>query len=62
MDAAVVATVQKVREEQDQKFVKERFIDRTKPISDPLKRNNLPIFSTQSKKVMCAMEEVGRVC
>ncbi|KAK3735626.1 hypothetical protein QZH41_007395 [Actinostola sp. cb2023] len=55
MDAAVVSTVQNVRkigEEQFQTFIKERFIDRSKPITYPLKKNNLPTFSTQSKKVI----------
>ena len=39
MDAAVVATVQNVKkdEEQFKKFVKERFLTRTKPITDLLK-------------------------
>lgn len=55
MNAAVVKTVQdvkKVGEKQFETFIKERFIDRKKPITDPLKKNNFPTFSTQSKKVI----------
>ena len=55
MDAAVVSSVQtvsKVGEEQFNTFVKERFVDRSKLITDPLKKNNLPTFSTQGKKIL----------
>ena len=55
VDAAVVSTVQNVRkigEGQFQAFIKERVIDRNKPITEPLKRNNLPTSSTQSKKTI----------
>ena len=54
MDAAVVNSVQKVskiEEQQFKNFVKERFIDRSKLITDPLKKNNLATFSTQGKKL-----------
>ena len=52
MDAAVVNSVQtvsKIVEEQFKNFVKERFIDISKPITDPLKKNNLATFITQDK-------------
>lgn len=55
MDAAVVNTVQtvsKIGQEQCKNFVKERFIERSKPITDPLKKNNLATFSTQGKKTL----------
>ena len=55
MDAAVVNSVKrvsKIGEEQFKNFVKERFIDRSKPITDPLKKNNLATFSTQGKKTL----------
>ena len=55
MDDSVVATaknVQKIGEEQFCLFVKERFIDRSKPVTDPLKNNNLPTFSTPTKKAV----------
>ena len=54
-DDAVVNTIQnasKIGEKQFQLFVKERFIDRTKPVTDPLKKNNLPTFSTPCKKMI----------
>ena len=55
MDDNVVATVKnahKIGEEQFCLFVKERFIDRSKPVTDPLKKNNLPAFSTPAKKAV----------
>ena len=55
MDDSIAATVknaQKIGEEQFCLFVKERFIDRSKPVTDPLKKNNLPIFSTPTKKAV----------
>ena len=55
MDAAVVSSVQtvsKIGEEQFNTFVKERFVDRSKLITDPLKKNNLSTFSTQGKKIL----------
>lgn len=54
-DAAVIDTVEnarKIGEEQFNTFIKERFIDRSKPITEPLKKNKLPTFSTPSKKVI----------
>ena len=55
MDDSVLATVKKahkVGEEQFCLFVKERFIDRSKPVTDPRKKNNLPTFSTPTKKAV----------
>ena len=55
MDDSVVATVKnarKIGEEQFCLFVKERLIDRSKPVTDPLKKNNLPTFSTPTKKAV----------
>ena len=49
MDDSVVATVKnahKIGEEQFCLFVKERFIDCSKQVTDPLKKNNLSTFST----------------
>ena len=55
MDDSVVATVKnahKIGEEQFCLVVKERFIDRSKPVTEPLKQNNLPTFSTPTKKAV----------
>ena len=55
MDDSVVATAKnarKIGEEQFCLFAKERFIDRSKPVTDPLKKNNLPTFSTPTKKAV----------
>ena len=55
IDDSVVATVKnahKISEEQFCLFVKERFIDRSKPVTDPRKKNNLPTFSTPTKKAV----------
>ena len=53
MDDAVVRTVRnarKIREEQFNLFIKERFVDRSKPVTYPLKKNNLPTLSTPNKE------------
>ena len=53
MDDAVVRTVRYVRkigEEQFNLFFKERFIDRSKPVTHPLKENNLPTLSTPKRR------------
>ena len=55
MDAAVVRTVRnarKIGEEQFKLFIKERFIDRSKPLTYPLKKNNLPSLSTPNNKIV----------
>ena len=56
MDAAVVNSVQtvpKIREEPFKNFVrKERFVERSKRITDPLKKANPPKVITQSKKIL----------
>lgn len=55
MDPAIVKTVQdvtKIGDEQFQQFTKERFTERSKLITEPLKKNNLPILSTQTKKTV----------
>ena len=48
MNDSVVATVKNAH----CLFVKKRFIDRSKPVTDPLKKNNLPTFSTPTKKAV----------
>ena len=50
-----VKNLQKLGEGQYKAFVKERLIDRSKPITEPIKRNNVALFSrppgkTRSKK------------
>ena len=55
MDDAVVETVRdarKIGEEQFNLFIKERFIDKSKPVTHPLKKNSLPTLSSPSKKVV----------
>ena len=47
-NSAVIDTVrqiEKLGEEQYDAYVKERLVSQTKPISDPIKKNNLPPFS-----------------
>ena len=53
MDASVVSTVKKaeqIGEEQCKTFIKDRLIDKTKLISDTLKKNSLPTFGKHVKK------------
>ena len=50
MDPEVAETVKtafQLGEEQYKNFVKERFIDRKVPIQEPIKKNNLSLFSTK---------------
>lgn len=47
-DAAVIDTVnqiEKLGQDQYDTYVSERLVNQTKPIKDPIKRNNLPLFS-----------------
>ena len=53
MDASVVSTVknaEQIGEEQCKTFIKDRLIDKSKLISDTLKKNNLPTFGKHVKK------------
>ncbi|PFX16227.1 Hemicentin-2 [Stylophora pistillata] len=65
MDDAVVRTVRNAREigeEQFNLFMKERFIDRSKPATYPLKKNNLPTLRTRrSFRKKKAKVELGQV-
>ena len=48
MDAAVADTVgqmQQIGMKQYETYVEKRLVNQTIPISDPIKRNNLPLFS-----------------
>ena len=40
-----VRQIEKLGEEQYDAYVKEWLVSQTKPISDPIKKNNLPLFS-----------------
>jgi hypothetical protein len=47
-DPAVINTlrqIEKLGQEQYDTYVNERLVNQTKPITDPIKRNNLPLFS-----------------
>ena len=55
IDDAVLHTIQNAREigeKQFQLIVKERFVYRTKPVTEPLKKNNLPTFNNPCKKMI----------
>ena len=55
MDSTVVNTVRnarKIGEEQFNTFMKERLVERNKPITEPIKKNDLPTFNVHSKKVV----------
>ena len=54
MDDTVVRAIRnagKIGEEQFNLFFKKQFIDRSKPVTHPLKKNNLTIFSTPNKRL-----------
>ncbi|KAK2170044.1 hypothetical protein NP493_1165g00003 [Ridgeia piscesae] len=47
-DPAVIDTLRQIKslgQEQYDTYVNERLVNQTKPITDPMKRNNLPLFS-----------------
>ena len=51
MPAEVVQSVKSAKkrdQNQYKDFVKERFVERTKPVTDPIKRNKIPLFSRAS--------------
>lgn len=50
-----VHNVKKLGNEQFQTFVKEWFTDRSTPVTEPLKKNRLPKFSTPNTKVKVAV-------
>lgn len=55
IDSSVVNTVlnvTKIGEEQFNTFNKERLVERNKPITKTLKKNNHPTFNVHSKKVV----------
>ena len=55
MGDEVVKTIRnasKIGEEQFKSFVEGRFIDGSKPVTDTLKKNNLPTLSTPTKKAV----------
>jgi len=55
VDDTVVGTVdnaKKLGEEQFSLFLNERLLNRSKPISDPIKKNSLPTFCTPNKKTI----------
>ena len=51
MDSNIHRTVEnvfKLGKQQYEQFIKEKFVDRTKPITDPIKKNKLKLFSTKN--------------
>ena len=51
MDSEVVVeNAYTVGQEQYELFVKERFVDQTKSIKDPLKKNKVQVFTTSPQK------------
>ena len=53
MDDAVMKTVcnvTKIGEEQFTLFFSERFVERSKPVTQPLKKDNLPTFTPRKKR------------
>ena len=54
MSEEVVNTIRNARnigEQQLQTFLKERFKERKKPLSEPIKKNNFPLLNNKTKKV-----------
>ena len=54
MSEEVVNTIRNARnigEQQLQTFLKERFKEKKKPLSEPIKKNNFPLLNNKTKKV-----------
>ena len=47
-----VRNVKKIGEDQLTSFVNEQFVERSKPVTQPLKKNNLPTFTSTNKKTV----------
>lgn len=55
MDDTVVKTVRNVTKiggKQSNSFANERLVERSKPVTQPLKKNNLPTFTSTNKKTV----------
>ena len=55
MDDTVVKTVRnvtKIGEKQSNSFANERLVERSKPVTQPLKKNYLPTFTSTNKKTV----------
>ena len=67
MDSNIHRTVEnvfKLGKQQYEQFIKEKFVDRTKPITDPIKKNKLKLFPTKkqsSETEVCGGNHEGRL-
>ena len=46
-----IHTIDNIGQKQYDAYVRERLIDQVRPISDPIKRNNIPLFKTTTRKI-----------
>ena len=46
-----IQTIENIGHKQYDAYVRERLIDEVRPISDPIKRNNIPLFTTTPRRV-----------
>ena len=47
-----IMDITKIGEKQYNSFVNERFVERSKPVTQPLKKNSLPTFTSTNKKTV----------
>ena len=47
-----VGNEKKTGEKQSNSFANERFVERSKPVTQPLKKNNLPTFTSTNKRTV----------
>ena len=46
-----IHTIENNGQKQYDAYVRERLIDQVRPISDPVKRNNMPLFTTTPRAI-----------
>ena len=51
-----IHTIENIGQQYDA-YVRERLIDQVRPISDPIKRNNIPLFKTTPHRVKAISQQ-----
>ena len=52
-----IHTIENIGQKQYDAYVRERLIDQVRPISDPIKRNNIPLFTTTPRRVKAISQQ-----
>ena len=52
-----IHTIENIVQKQYDAYVRKRLIDQMRPISDPIKRNNIPLFKTTPRRVKAISQQ-----